>query len=264
MRAPAYQPLALFCCKQFLGTVRGIHIGRCEMAIEISQALIRLDMLLLEFLQLFTGRGDLLDEFLLSFIEFLLERTELITLLLCQIQARNNLQYSRCRATPSARATLGTTLRATLGATLGTAHTARTALRTTPHAGRTPLRTAHTTRTTLGTAHTARTALRTTHHARRTPLRTAHTTRTTLGTAHHARRTPLRTAHSMSAGTLVGPHPVDPGPLRSIAIGAWAGKFLRTRLSISGRDLRSGALVSGPSFSASKHRRNHTAQKQQL
>jgi hypothetical protein len=116
-------------------------------------------------------------------------------------------------------------------------------LRTTPHAGRTPLRTAHTTRTTLGTAHTARTALRTTHHARRTPL---------------------RTAHSMSAGTLVGPHPVDPGPLRSIAIGAWAGKFLRTRLSISGRDLRSGALVSGPSFSASKHRRNHTAQKQQL
>ena len=75
-------------------------------------------LLLLEFLQLFTGHGDLLDEFLLSFIEFLLERIELITLLLCQIQARNNLQYSRCRATPSARATLGSSLGSSLGATL--------------------------------------------------------------------------------------------------------------------------------------------------
>ena len=81
MRAPAYQPLALFSCKQFLGTIRDIHIGRCEMAIEIAQALIRLNMLLLEFLQLFTGHGDLLDEFLLE----ARERTDEVESLLLQL-----------------------------------------------------------------------------------------------------------------------------------------------------------------------------------
>lgn len=91
MRVPAYQSLALFSCKQFLGTVRGIHIGRREVAIEIAQALIRLNMLLLEFLQLFTGHSDFPDELLLPFVEPFPDRIELYTLLLCQIQVRNNI-----------------------------------------------------------------------------------------------------------------------------------------------------------------------------
>lgn len=92
MRAPAaYQPLALFSCKQFLGTVRGIHIGRREVAIEIAQALIRLNMLLLEFLQLFTGHSDFLDELLLPFVEPFPDRIELATLLRRQIQVRKNI-----------------------------------------------------------------------------------------------------------------------------------------------------------------------------
>ena len=141
MRSPAYQPLTLFSCEQFLGTVRGIHIGRREVAIKITQTLICLDMLLLEFLQLLTGHDDLLDEFLLALVEPLPDRVEFTMLLLRQIQSRNNIQYSGCgtalRPTPSAGAALG------------------------GYAARTTLRTAHHAWVTLGTAHTTGTAPRT-------------------------------------------------------------------------------------------------------